>query len=432
LIEDNPDIFVSWLFAKDLTDLTVDTSRSHFLRTGHDTDLIIYPPGVNLAAAAAGLTGTAEGYETTLEGITQAASVIDGKGVLSFTGWNQHPPTGRLKTLNLLWQIPAFNPEGRFDGRVFTITGWSTHTFIAKLEPLTPDEIKRLETFCNDRGFKLLDGDRLFEELLSEEPAERDHWNRDLDLRPPTDLRPYPWHSLRISYMRHILGKGREAAFARVEWGFFFLVMVFLVSTAFTAFALLLSRPSRKTGPGSPFSLYFACLGVGYMSLEIAFIKRCLLVAGPPAFTSGLVLVSFLLGSGLGSHLAGRLNRRTSLHLFMFLAIPAVASASFLLVPQFLKLPGYGRSAAIILAALPPAFLMGFPFPSALALCAGERETVVPWAWALTGYTSVMGSSISGVLAVTHGLAALFILGSSCYLLAGLLFIRMIRKPGVS
>jgi len=46
----------------------------------------------------------------------------------------------------------------------------------------------------------------------------------------------------------------------------------------------------------------------------------------------------------------------------------------------------------------------------------------VPRAWALNGYTSVIGSSLAGVMAVTVGYGALFLLGAACYLSAGLMF----------
>jgi hypothetical protein len=432
LITDNPGIFVPWLFTQDQTKFVVDSARSHFSRQSTGYDLIVYPPGINLAAASAGLTGTAESYETTIEGITRALSILGGKGVLSLTGWNQHPPTGRLKTLNMLKQIPGLYPEDRFSERVFAVIGWSTHTFLARSEPFSPGEIKQLELFCRERGFELADGDTLQATLIPKNLSESGFWARDLDLRPPTDGRPYPWHSLKVSYLRHVLGKSREAAFARVEWGFFFLLMVLFVSTLFTALALTITRPPQKTNPGSSFNLYFACLGVGYMAVEIAFIKRCLLVSGPPAFTSGLILISFLLGSGLGSHWAGRLARRTTLPFWIFPTIPAVAGLTFFVIPQLLSLTGPVRAIAIVLGALPTAFFMGLPFPSALTLRVGERKTVVPWAWALTGYTSVVGSSLSGVLAVTHGLITLLILGGSCYLFAGLLFMKISQKQIVN
>jgi hypothetical protein len=51
-----------------------------------------------------------------------------------------------------------------------------------------------------------------------------------------------------------------------------------------------------------------------------------------------------------------------------------------------------------------------------------ERDAIVPWAWALNGYTSVIGSSLAGVLAVTMGFGALLLIGIASYALAGWLF----------
>ncbi|MEE8357308.1 MAG: hypothetical protein V3R33_08385, partial [Anaerolineales bacterium] len=80
------------------------------------------------------------------------------------------------------------------------------------------------------------------------------------------------------------------------------------------------------------------------------------------------------------------------------------------------------RIPLLSVSCLPAAFLMGIPFPLGLRAVAGNRESGVPWAWAITGYTSVVGSSLAGVLAVTQGFVALLLLGIVSYLLAGLIF----------
>ena len=422
LVRKNPDLFRSWIFGPDAAVIVSDSARSHLAARSTVYDLIVYPVGVNLAAAAAGLSGTAESYEITVKGLKSALRNLDKGGIIALTGWNQFPPTGRWKLLDLLRQINTLHGDGNFNGRVHLVTGWSNHTILVRAEPFGLQELEKLSTFCDERNFSLTDGDLFPGPEKTTLGGDKQVWTDDLDLRPPTDNRPYPWHSLKFSYLKHLADDTREAAFPRVEWGFFFLIMVLVLTTSCALIALALFRPGSRNRGGLSFSIYFGCLGMGYMTLEILLIKRSGLVMGPPAVTAAIVLASFLVSSGLGSFVAGRMMARNRPSRWVFPAIVLLSGSAYLLIPSLLTFPTSARAVLLFLITAPTAFAMGFPFPTALMLYTGERETIVPWAWALNGYTSVIGSSLAGVLAVTMGYGALFLLGATCYLAAGLVF----------
>jgi len=422
LVMENPDLFRPWIFGPGSAVIVSDSIRSYLSADPADLDLVVYPAGVNLAAASAGLTGTAESYEITIQGIRTALSNLNGGGIVALTGWNRSPPTGRWKLLSLFRRIDTLNDGGKFNGKVFLVTGWSNHTFLVRTKPFGPQELEKLSTFCDERGFSLTDGDHFPGPEKTALDDGKHAWTDDLDLRPPTDSRPYPWHSLKFSYLKHLVGETREAAFGRVEWGFFFLIMVLVLTTVCSLAVLILSRPGTWDRKGPWLSLYFACLGMGYMTLEILLIKRSGLVMGPPAVTAAIVLSSFLLSSGLGSHVAGRMLLRDRHPRWIFPAIVILSGSAYLLIPSLLTLPTSARAIILFIIAAPPAFAMGFPFPLALMLFDEERESFVPWAWALNGYTSVIGSSLAGVLAVTAGYETMFLLGGTCYLAAGLMY----------
>jgi hypothetical protein len=399
-----------------------DSARSHFSARAAVYDLIVYPAGVNLAAATAGLSGTAESYEITVQGIEAALRNLNRGGIVALTGWNQFPPTGRWKLLSLFRRIDTLHNGGKFNSRVLLVAGWSNHTFLVRTEPFASQELKKLSTFCEERGFSLTDGDHFPGPEETASSSAKHVWTDDLDLRPPTDNRPYPWHSLKFSYLKHLAGETREAAFSRVEWGFFFLIMVLVLTTVCSLAALALFRPGGPNRGGISFSLYFSCLGIGYMTLEILLIKRSGLVMGPPAVTAAIVLASFLMSSGLGSHVAGKMMVRDRYPRWIFPMIVLLSGSAYILIPSLLAFPAPARALILFLIAAPPAFAMGFPFPSALMLFERERESLVPWAWTLNGYASVIGSSLAGVMAVTMGYGTLFLLGAACYLAAGLMF----------
>ena len=63
---------------------------------------------------------------------------------------------------------------------------------------------------------------------------------------------------------------------------------------------------------------YFACLGAGFMLIEVALLQRFVLLLGHPVYSLTVTLFSLLLGTGIGSllsrHVTGRgraPNRRT-------------------------------------------------------------------------------------------------------------------------
>jgi hypothetical protein len=430
LIRGNPDLFRPWIFGPGSAVMVSDSARSHFSARSSTYDLIVYPAGVNLAAATAGLSGTAESYEITVQGIEAALRNLNRGGIVALTGWNQFPPTGRWKLLSLFRRIDTLHKGGKFNSRVFLVAGWSNHTFLVRTEPFGSQELKKLSTFCEERGFSLTDGDHFPGPEETASGSTKHVWTDDLDLRPPTDNRPYPWHSLKFSYLKHLMGETREAAFPRVEWGFFFLIMVLVLTTVCSLAALASFRPGDPNRGGISFSLYFSCLGIGYMTLEILLIKRSGLVMGPPAVTAAIVLASFLMSSGLGSHVAGMMMARDRHPRWIFPIIVLLSGSTYLLIPSLLTLPLPARALILFLITAPPAFAMGFPFPSALMLFERERESLVPWAWALNGYASVIGSSLAGVMAVTMGYGALFLLGAACYLAAGLMFETRFSNPG--
>ncbi|HEX8679792.1 MAG TPA: hypothetical protein VF683_07520, partial [Chthoniobacterales bacterium] len=66
-----------------------------------------------------------------------------------------------------------------------------------------------------------------------------------------------------------------------------------------------------------------------------------------------------------------------------------------------------------------PAFFMGFPFPNALARL--TRDAEVPWALALNGFGSVVGSLLATLVAVHFGFVALSLLAVALYAMVALL-----------
>jgi predicted MFS family arabinose efflux permease len=169
------------------------------------------------------------------------------------------------------------------------------------------------------------------------------------------------------------------------------------------------------------YALYFACLGLGFIMVEIVLIQRFNLFFGYPVYSLSVVLFTILLASGLGSVIAGRWAearnlRRALIALCVLLLLYAAA------LPVLLDaLLGESTPARIVIAVAliaPLGILLGMPFPTGLRFAGRESKSLVSWAWAANGVASVFGSTLAVLISMTYGFDASFLTGAGAYLLA--------------
>jgi len=169
-----------------------------------------------------------------------------------------------------------------------------------------------------------------------------------------------------------------------------------------------------------PVFLFFL-LGVAYMFVQIGAIYRLSQLIGHPLLAAAFVLSAMLIASGAGAAFLAKGGSSRPGRSFASLTLCLALTA--LLFPLLLQL-FYPHSTwvrgvvAVIWVAL-PAFFMGFPFPYSLARLAGENE--VPWAMAMNGFGSVLGSLGATLVAVHFGFFALSLSALGLYLVVWLL-----------
>jgi len=67
---------------------------------------------------------------------------------------------------------------------------------------------------------------------------------------------------------------------------------------------------------------------------------------------------------------------------------------------------------------IPLGFFMGIPFPSGIKILGRKYEELVPWAWAINAFMSVLAPILTIMLALVTGFQAVLWIGSAAYLLA--------------
>jgi hypothetical protein len=171
------------------------------------------------------------------------------------------------------------------------------------------------------------------------------------------------------------------------------------------------------------FLVYFAGLGLGFIMIEIVLIQRFLLFLGEPVYTFAVVLAGLLGFTGVGSWVVGRFREDPRLSLMWI--IPAIllvllltAIGSPWILTSALGLPLPLRIAIVVAMLAPLGLVLGMPFPSGLRIVAIEAPTFVPWAWAVNGFFTVVGSIGASILGMTFGFTAVLAISGACYLTA--------------
>jgi hypothetical protein len=165
---------------------------------------------------------------------------------------------------------------------------------------------------------------------------------------------------------------------------------------------------------------YFACLGLGFITVELVLLQHLTLLLGHPIFTLSILLFALLLAGGVGSSMSHRIRGRSACLIVMALGV-IWALVLPKLVPALLPLPLAARVAIAIIIILPIGLAMGIPFPRGLRRAGRGALPPPPFYWGLNGVMSVLGSVGTVTLALIAGFQVAMIAGSGCYALAAAL-----------
>jgi hypothetical protein len=163
--------------------------------------------------------------------------------------------------------------------------------------------------------------------------------------------------------------------------------------------------------------VYFACLGAGFITVELALLQNLTLLLGHPIFTLSLLLFTLLAAGGLGSAASGRVPARVACTLVGGLAI-LYALTLPAIIPSLLPLGLSARVAIAIALTAPLGVVMGIPFPRGLRRAGSGALPAPPFFWGLNGVMSVLGSVGTVVVALTVGFRAAMLIGAFLYLVA--------------
>jgi SAM-dependent methyltransferase len=214
------------------------------------------------------------------------------------------------------------------------------------------------------------------------------------------------------------------------EWGYL-LLWATLAIACIAALSLVLIplvfgwRTIFSHNPGKFRTIvYFACLGAGYIMVEVGLISDFMLALSNATVSASVLITGMLVFSGLGAYFSERfLDRARNIMPKIFVAIGVLLIGYGLFLDRVLDLIGtlpYALRLVCCFALIfPPAFLMGFPMPTAMTTLARlGKDHMFLWAWGINGCFSVIGAAAVPIIATSFGLSAVLMTAGIAYLIA--------------
>ncbi len=383
-----------------------------------------------------------ENYDLTVEGFRAYFNRLDERGLFVVTRWLQNPPSEDLRVLALiLAALPAEDPAQH----IVAFRSFQTVTFLVKRSPFAPEEVAFILREAERLKYDMVLAPGLPAEAVNryarlERPIYHETYTRllnaadreafyaayDFEVRPPTDNQPFFFHFFKWSQTPTILENLGRSWQPFGGSGYFVLVALLIFALAasllFVVLPIVLTtrfrRAIRAAGRGlsARVLIYFGCLGLSFLMIEVSTIQQYVLILGQPTLAIATVLTALLLFSGIGSILSERLAWGRALA-----ALTALALAWPWIIDEMagwmLGLPPGARWPLSIVLLVPLGLLMGVPFARGLSAIRTHPD-LVPWAWAINGGSSVVAGTLAGLLALSFGFAWVLWIGGGLYALA--------------
>lgn len=444
------DAFSGGIFSADNIRWHVGEARGFVSSSRESFDMIQISLLDAFGASSAGLYALSENYLYTVEALQEFLQHLRPQGYLAITRWIKMPPRDNLKLFSTA--VAALKNTGHQhpERRLILIRGWQTGTLVVKNGEITQSEIDALKKFCEARSFdidyypgiteaetnlyNIVPEPTPYQAVTALLSPQANHYMDDykFDIRPATDNKPYFFKFFKWSTLPEIASLYGQGGLSLLESGY--IVLIAGALQALLAGALFIGLPLWKwkdklgirprSGPTLRLSAFFFCLGLSFLFIEIAFIQKFILFLHHPVYSVAVVLSSFLIAAGIGSYLSPLCARSKNGHWYPILGITFTA----LLYLGFLEeltayllhqMPWFNILISILLTA-PLGLFMGMPFPLGLTRTNQLNPALIPWAWGVNGFASVISTMLATLIAMHWGFNILIMAAVSLYLLAGL------------
>ncbi len=441
--------FANNVFERDDVELVVSEGR-HFLSRDERSFDVIQLSGVDTSAAqAAGAYALSENFIYTVEAFKEYYEHLNKDGIVNFSrprGWQTLRIIATwMQTFQELgvpepWRhMMVLNGKGL--GRIKVGETWMVEEYswaqtLVKRSPFTPQEVEKLRTWTEEKlGFEVLYDPYKRRGTAEEELILADASGRRAFIKAypqnivacrddkPFYFQCYRWENLlpRNLFRRDV---PLPTAFVVVLGA---LGAAIILSALFILYPLFRHTAAARQGQRGSIFFYFACLGIGFIFIEIGLLQRLSVFLGGPAYSISITLFTILLASGIGSFLSRNWSGRPFRLLAVVIPLLAIGVVGELAIlayamPRLMHLSHGLRAVSAIAMIAPLAVLMGMPFPTGLRYVDRHRPELNPWAWGVNACATVIGSVVCIIVSLVAGFSTVLLLAAGVYIAGWLIF----------
>ncbi len=429
-----------------------DEARSWFARSDRKFDLIQMSLIDTWAASAAGAFALSENTLYTQEAWTAFLDDLKDDGILTVSRWYKKGSdldSARLISLAMttLWNQGVSNPKEH----IVMVASEGVANIMVGKAPFSEDQIKQIAQHSHDKGFHLLLSPLGGEEqgvmriiYEAESPQKQAAYIDTLpyDLAAPTDWRPFFFNQTKFDQPMLLLRAafrmpgtvGTSFGHVRATMNLLFINFFSLLVVGLVIVYPQLSKV-REVEKSTLYSgsLYFLLIGLGFMLIEIGLLQVFGIFLGHPTYSLSVTLFSLILFTGAGSLLSERFPLRNSSTTFAWAAATAAYGAClpFLIdygMQNMIETSLLLRAGLCCVMLLPMGLLLGYGFPTGMALSSRVNTQLTPWLWGVNGAAGVLGSSVAIVLNIAFGVQYTIWIGCLCYALIPLAARVLLKK----
>lgn len=376
---------------------------------------------------ASGIFTFAEDNLYTLEAFNTYLSRLKDGGLLALSRfiYEQTVPKMIMLSLNALKNNNFVSPEKS----IFLAKERGLAILLVKKGIFTAEEVKLLLNFCDEKGFTVLydpygNYDNLYSNLIKS-PSQ---W-QSYDI--PKDDKPFYYYNVSkkdfLSSMFFTNDSFEEKGISVLK---FFLYLSLIFVFAITVLPLLIKSDKIKKNNSISLGAYFFSLGIGYIMIEIIFIKSFSLFLETPVYSMIFVTGSMLLSSAVGAYYSKSWLTYKSLKKVFMVLLLLIILMTFLqtMINKLLFLPIFVKIVIAVFLLSVIGFSLGMPFPFVLKKIGLKDEHLVAWGIALNSVSSVLGSFLCLISVVNFGFTNSFFVSGLFYLVAFLMLFLIERR----
>ena len=426
-----------------------DEARSFLTRSEDTYDIIQMSLIDTWAATGAGAFTLSENGLYTVEGWQVFLDQLNPGGLFSVSRWYSPEAlseTNRLMSLATmsLLRHGAANPAEHMAllSRYSPPATDAVATLIVSPEPLGEKDIDTIELVAAEYGFTIHHTPRqasdepLIRNVLASTDGEQllaAAQHEFLDFTPPTDSRPYFFNILKpaallfagdaLEDLGIVAGGNLLATYTLMLLCVLALAGVLLIIVAPLLIAGKPKIPNRVFLSGLA---YFACIGTGFMMVQIPLMQRFSVYLGHPVYAVAVLLFSMILAAGAGSFVSDRIRvgRGSRWTLLIPGAIVSLLALIYVMAGPLITATIHQgllvRCLIVIALVSLPAVPMGMCFPLGLRLFREYSSQCLPWMWGMNGATGVLASVFAVAISMWSGINTSLLVAIACYALLAL------------